>query len=99
MATPPDGVLRPTVEQFNHFLPNFLGNRPDLKCPKGCVSLPSTYKQKHHNIKTTFSLLIVSFNSGLGAYDTAVVKDANGEIIGKTFVKSSQSQMYVVFFT
>ncbi|KAM6965451.1 NPC1-like intracellular cholesterol transporter 1 [Aplochiton taeniatus] len=35
MATPPNGVLRPTVEQFNRFLPDFLGNRPDLQCPKG----------------------------------------------------------------
>ncbi|XP_042344040.1 NPC1-like intracellular cholesterol transporter 1 [Plectropomus leopardus] len=35
MAIPSDGVLRPTVEQFNRFLPDFLGNRPDLQCPKG----------------------------------------------------------------
>ncbi|XP_029295439.1 NPC1-like intracellular cholesterol transporter 1 [Cottoperca gobio] len=35
LATPPDGVLRPTKEEFNRFLPNFLGNRPDLQCPKG----------------------------------------------------------------
>lgn len=35
MAIPADGVLRPTVEQFNRFLPDFLGNRPDLQCPKG----------------------------------------------------------------
>uniref|UniRef100_A0AAQ5YKR8 SSD domain-containing protein n=1 Tax=Amphiprion ocellaris TaxID=80972 RepID=A0AAQ5YKR8_AMPOC len=35
MATPSDGVLRPTVEQFNRFLPDFLGNRPDLQCSKG----------------------------------------------------------------
>uniref|UniRef100_A0A8C2WCI9 NPC1 like intracellular cholesterol transporter 1 n=1 Tax=Cyclopterus lumpus TaxID=8103 RepID=A0A8C2WCI9_CYCLU len=34
-CTPADGVLRPKVEQFNRFLPDFLGNRPDLKCPKG----------------------------------------------------------------
>ncbi|XP_068167243.1 NPC1-like intracellular cholesterol transporter 1 [Antennarius striatus] len=27
--------LRPSVRQFNRFLPHFLGNRPDLKCPKG----------------------------------------------------------------
>uniref|UniRef100_A0A3B4VJF4 NPC1 like intracellular cholesterol transporter 1 n=1 Tax=Seriola dumerili TaxID=41447 RepID=A0A3B4VJF4_SERDU len=53
MATPPNGVLRPSVEKFNRFLPDFLGNRPDLQCPK----------------------------SGLGAYDKAVVKDENGEII------------------
>ncbi|XP_054628697.1 NPC1-like intracellular cholesterol transporter 1 [Dunckerocampus dactyliophorus] len=58
MANPPNGVLRPTVEQFNRFLPNFLGNRPDLQCPKG----------------------------GLGAYDTAVVKDENGEIIASRFM-------------
>uniref|UniRef100_A0A3Q3Q0R7 SSD domain-containing protein n=1 Tax=Monopterus albus TaxID=43700 RepID=A0A3Q3Q0R7_MONAL len=38
MARPSDGVLRPTVEQFNRYLPDFLGNRPDLQCPKGCVS-------------------------------------------------------------
>ncbi|XP_044053115.1 NPC1-like intracellular cholesterol transporter 1 [Siniperca chuatsi] len=35
MATPPNSVLRPSVEQFNQFLPDFLGNRPDLQCPKG----------------------------------------------------------------
>ncbi|XP_068560056.1 NPC1-like intracellular cholesterol transporter 1 [Cebidichthys violaceus] len=35
MSTPSDGVLRPNVEEFNRFLPDFLGNRPDLKCPKG----------------------------------------------------------------
>ncbi|KAL2092502.1 hypothetical protein ACEWY4_012300 [Coilia grayii] len=32
---PLDGVLRPTVKQFNRFLPDFLHNRPDLQCPKG----------------------------------------------------------------
>uniref|UniRef100_A0AAY4B5X1 SSD domain-containing protein n=1 Tax=Denticeps clupeoides TaxID=299321 RepID=A0AAY4B5X1_9TELE len=56
--TPTDGVLRPTVEEFNRFLPNFLSNRPDLKCPKG----------------------------GLGAYDTAVVQDENGDIIASRFM-------------
>lgn len=35
MKTPADGVLRPSEEQFNRFLPDFLGNRPDLLCPKG----------------------------------------------------------------
>ncbi|KAM9391503.1 NPC1-like intracellular cholesterol transporter 1 [Pholidichthys leucotaenia] len=35
MRTPLDGVLRPTVEQFNSFLPHFLTNRPDLLCAKG----------------------------------------------------------------
>nr|XP_019960969.1 PREDICTED: Niemann-Pick C1-like protein 1 [Paralichthys olivaceus] len=35
MALPMNGVLRPKVEQFNRFLPDFLGNRPDLQCPKG----------------------------------------------------------------
>ncbi|XP_034547453.1 NPC1-like intracellular cholesterol transporter 1 [Notolabrus celidotus] len=58
MSTPANGVLRPTVEQFNRFLPDFLGNRPDLQCPKG----------------------------GLGAYDTAVVRDENGEIIASRFM-------------
>ncbi|KAM9360631.1 NPC1-like intracellular cholesterol transporter 1 [Symphorus nematophorus] len=29
------GVFRPNVAKFNRFLPDFLGNRPDLKCPKG----------------------------------------------------------------
>uniref|UniRef100_A0A3P8VJM5 NPC1 like intracellular cholesterol transporter 1 n=1 Tax=Cynoglossus semilaevis TaxID=244447 RepID=A0A3P8VJM5_CYNSE len=42
---PPDGVLRPTVEQFNRFLPDFLGNRPDLQCPKGCVP-PAAHRQR-----------------------------------------------------
>ncbi|XP_077456590.1 NPC1-like intracellular cholesterol transporter 1 [Stigmatopora argus] len=58
MAKPPDGVLRPNMEQFNRFLPHFLANRPDLQCPKG----------------------------GLGAYDTAVVKDEKGEIIASRFM-------------
>ncbi|XP_071338508.1 NPC1-like intracellular cholesterol transporter 1 [Trachinotus anak] len=58
MATPPNGVLRPSVEKFNRFLPDFLGNRPDLQCPKG----------------------------GLGAYDTAVVRDESGEIIASRFM-------------
>ncbi|XP_029998801.1 NPC1-like intracellular cholesterol transporter 1 [Sphaeramia orbicularis] len=35
MRNPPDGVLRPTKEQFNRYLPSFLSNRPDLQCPKG----------------------------------------------------------------
>ncbi|KAF5891030.1 Niemann-Pick C1-like protein 1, partial [Clarias magur] len=30
-----NGVLRPSVEEFNEFLPSFLSNRPDLLCPKG----------------------------------------------------------------
>ncbi|XP_056137304.1 NPC1-like intracellular cholesterol transporter 1 [Lampris incognitus] len=58
MSTPPNGVLRPSVEKFNRFLPDFLGNRPDLQCPKG----------------------------GLGAYDKAVVRDENGEIIASRFM-------------
>lgn len=35
MKTPADGVLRPSVEEFYRFLPDFLSNRPDLQCPKG----------------------------------------------------------------
>ncbi|KAI1900901.1 hypothetical protein AGOR_G00054610 [Albula goreensis] len=31
----PEGALRPTVDEFNRFLPDFLTNRPDLLCPKG----------------------------------------------------------------
>ncbi|XP_073509866.1 NPC1-like intracellular cholesterol transporter 1 [Phyllobates terribilis] len=31
----PNGTLRPTVEEFNQYLPNFLGDYPNLKCPKG----------------------------------------------------------------
>ncbi|KAL0979152.1 hypothetical protein UPYG_G00181390 [Umbra pygmaea] len=58
MSVPTNGVLRPNVEQFNHYLPDFLGNRPDLQCPKG----------------------------GLGAYDKAVVRDENGEIIATRFM-------------
>lgn len=58
MKTPSDGVLRPSVKEFNRFLPEFLGNRPDLQCPKG----------------------------GLGAYDTAVVRDESGEIIASRFM-------------
>lgn len=86
MANPKDGVLRPSVTEFDRFLPDFLGNRPDLKCAKGCVLYQkSTHLKKHHNVKTAFSLLTVSFNSGLGAYDKAVVRDESGEIIGKSF--------------
>ncbi|XP_076586683.1 NPC1-like intracellular cholesterol transporter 1 [Chaetodon auriga] len=51
-------VFRPNVKQFNQFLPFFLGNRPDIACPKG----------------------------GLGAYDTAVAMDENGEIIASRFM-------------
>ncbi|XP_026883757.2 NPC1-like intracellular cholesterol transporter 1 [Electrophorus electricus] len=59
MPFPNDGVLRPSVEEFNRFLPNFLNNRPDLQCPKG----------------------------GLGAYDTAVVRDSQtGEILASRFM-------------
>ncbi|XP_058245455.1 NPC1-like intracellular cholesterol transporter 1 isoform X2 [Hemibagrus wyckioides] len=35
MRTPSNGVLRPSVEEFDKYLPNFLTNRPDLQCPKG----------------------------------------------------------------
>ncbi|XP_036382087.1 NPC1-like intracellular cholesterol transporter 1 [Megalops cyprinoides] len=35
MSTPPNGVLRPNLSEFNKFLPSFLSNRPDLQCPKG----------------------------------------------------------------
>ncbi|KAJ8379241.1 hypothetical protein SKAU_G00000190 [Synaphobranchus kaupii] len=35
MLPPAFGVVRPSVQQFNKFLPDFLGNRPDLQCPKG----------------------------------------------------------------
>nr|BDE77039.1 Niemann-Pick C1-like protein 1 [Xenotoca eiseni] len=58
MPNPLDGVVRPSTEQFNRFLPDFLGNRPDLQCSKG----------------------------GLGAYDTAVVRDEDGEIIATRFM-------------
>ncbi|XP_029017479.1 NPC1-like intracellular cholesterol transporter 1 isoform X2 [Betta splendens] len=58
MPIPTDGVLRPSVEKFDRFLPDFLGNRPDLKCGKG----------------------------GLGAYDTAVVRDEKGDIIASRFM-------------
>ncbi|XP_036384671.1 NPC1-like intracellular cholesterol transporter 1 [Megalops cyprinoides] len=58
VSAPQNGVLRPTVEQFNKYLPDFLGNRPDLLCPKG----------------------------GLGAYDKAVVRNEQGEIIASRFM-------------
>ncbi|XP_016424679.1 Niemann-Pick C1-like protein 1 [Sinocyclocheilus rhinocerous] len=35
ISVPENGVLRPSVENFNRFLPDFLSNRPDLQCPKG----------------------------------------------------------------
>ncbi|XP_063301615.1 NPC1-like intracellular cholesterol transporter 1 [Pelobates fuscus] len=31
----PNGPLRPTVQQFEHYLPIFLGDYPNLQCPKG----------------------------------------------------------------
>ncbi|XP_075457835.1 NPC1-like intracellular cholesterol transporter 1 isoform X2 [Ascaphus truei] len=31
----PDGVLRPNLQDFNKYLPIFLGDLPNLKCPKG----------------------------------------------------------------
>lgn len=31
----PNGTLRPSVEEFNRYLPDFLGDYPNLKCPKG----------------------------------------------------------------
>ncbi|XP_040201975.1 NPC1-like intracellular cholesterol transporter 1 isoform X2 [Rana temporaria] len=30
-----NGTLRPTLEEFNHYLPIFLQDYPNLKCPKG----------------------------------------------------------------
>lgn len=35
LARSPDGVIRPSEEEFNRFLPDFLTNRPDLQCSKG----------------------------------------------------------------
>ncbi|XP_026801631.3 NPC1-like intracellular cholesterol transporter 1 [Pangasianodon hypophthalmus] len=35
MSSPPNGILRPSVQEFNEYLPSFLSNRPDLQCPKG----------------------------------------------------------------
>ncbi|KAJ8005908.1 hypothetical protein DPEC_G00122780 [Dallia pectoralis] len=58
MSAPANGVLRPNTTEFSRFLPDFLGNRPDLQCPKG----------------------------GLGAYDKAVVRDPDGEIIATRFM-------------
>uniref|UniRef100_A0A3Q0SN15 NPC1 like intracellular cholesterol transporter 1 n=1 Tax=Amphilophus citrinellus TaxID=61819 RepID=A0A3Q0SN15_AMPCI len=37
LTKPEDGIIRPTVKEFNRFLPDFLTNRPDLQCPKGFV--------------------------------------------------------------
>ncbi|KAM4676338.1 NPC1-like intracellular cholesterol transporter 1 [Discoglossus pictus] len=31
----PSGALRPTLEEFDKYLPTFLGDLPNLKCPKG----------------------------------------------------------------
>uniref|UniRef100_A0A9J7YNX2 SSD domain-containing protein n=1 Tax=Cyprinus carpio carpio TaxID=630221 RepID=A0A9J7YNX2_CYPCA len=39
MSIPQNGVLRPSVEEFNRFLPDFLSNRPDLQCPKGPLNI------------------------------------------------------------
>lgn len=40
-----DGVVRPDVKEFDRFFPIFLGNRPDLQCPKGYVLL---FAHSHH---------------------------------------------------
>uniref|UniRef100_A0A665U444 NPC1 like intracellular cholesterol transporter 1 n=1 Tax=Echeneis naucrates TaxID=173247 RepID=A0A665U444_ECHNA len=56
MSIPADGVLRPDGEQFNRFLPDFLGNRPDLQCPKG-----------HHNKNN-----ILTASSRFMAYHTTL---------------------------
>lgn len=85
-----DGVLRPDVKQFNRFLPHFLSNRPDLKCSKGYVL--SLCKHQHKKTCQQHSMNVISFNSGLGAYDKAVVIGENGEIIGKQF-KTFQKQV------
>lgn len=77
-----DGVVRPDVKQFDRFFPIFLGNRPDLQCPKGYVLL-FAHSTLHTEIKKTFMrILIISLDRGLGAYDKAVVRDETGEIIG-----------------
>ncbi|XP_041087917.1 NPC1-like intracellular cholesterol transporter 1 [Polyodon spathula] len=52
------GTVRPTVEQFNQYLPNFLSDLPNLQCSKG----------------------------GLGAYDKAVVRGEDGEILASRFM-------------
>ncbi|XP_075063346.1 NPC1-like intracellular cholesterol transporter 1 [Mixophyes fleayi] len=54
----PTGPLRPTLEEFEKYLPLFLGDYPNLKCSKG----------------------------GLGAYDTAVKFNDQGEIIATRFM-------------
>uniref|UniRef100_A0A672Y746 NPC1 like intracellular cholesterol transporter 1 n=1 Tax=Sphaeramia orbicularis TaxID=375764 RepID=A0A672Y746_9TELE len=41
MRNPPDGVLRPTKEQFNRYLPSFLSNRPDLQLTQLVSLLPA----------------------------------------------------------
>lgn len=58
LKMPNNSVLRPSVDEFDRFLPIFLGNRPDLQCSKG----------------------------GLGAYDTAVVRNEGGDIIASRFM-------------
>uniref|UniRef100_A0AAX7VH76 SSD domain-containing protein n=1 Tax=Astatotilapia calliptera TaxID=8154 RepID=A0AAX7VH76_ASTCA len=35
LARPDNDTVRPTVAQFNRYLPDFLTNRPDLQCSKG----------------------------------------------------------------
>ncbi|XP_063787980.1 NPC1-like intracellular cholesterol transporter 1 [Pseudophryne corroboree] len=52
------GPLRPTMEDFQRYLPIFLGDYPNLKCPKG----------------------------GLGAYDTAVKFNDQGDIIATRYM-------------
>ncbi|XP_068130864.1 NPC1-like intracellular cholesterol transporter 1 [Hyperolius riggenbachi] len=73
----PSGPLRPTVEEFYHYLPYFLGDYPNLKCPKG----------------------------GLGAYDSAVKFNEQGEIIATRFMayhttlKNSQEYTAALLYT
>uniref|UniRef100_A0A8C9TY93 NPC1 like intracellular cholesterol transporter 1 n=1 Tax=Scleropages formosus TaxID=113540 RepID=A0A8C9TY93_SCLFO len=46
-------TLRPTVDQFNKYLPIFLDNVPDLECPKGC---PFPRRYDSENVSPNFML-------------------------------------------
>uniref|UniRef100_A0A8C7GSY5 NPC1 like intracellular cholesterol transporter 1 n=1 Tax=Oncorhynchus kisutch TaxID=8019 RepID=A0A8C7GSY5_ONCKI len=69
MKTPINGVLRPDKEQFNRFLPDFLGNRPDLQCPKGGLgAYDKTIKLQKSKVTCVSVLLATRFM----AYHTAL---------------------------
>uniref|UniRef100_A0A6Q2ZG95 SSD domain-containing protein n=1 Tax=Esox lucius TaxID=8010 RepID=A0A6Q2ZG95_ESOLU len=67
MEKPDNGVLRPNVTQFNRFLPDFLGNRPDLNVRTNIHIqtdiLSHTDKYSHKDIK--FATRFMAYHTAL----------------------------------